>query len=422
MVGLLFVPVGSKEDGDDHHQRAGQHRDDDRQGDPGPFRGGYGGHGAGAVDHAARRLRGRDRAGRRGRSPRGRRIERKAVRLIRRGAHHRRDAAALVIRRRGEARLFRGLALRQHDLAQRRVQAADDRFQLGADQPDAGDAALAIFFEHPVDQHHQGFGERRAQPQQIGGGLGQDRRHDRRRAGFLKRHAPGQHLVQHHAERPDVGAFVQFQAVARLGAEVGVRPDHRAGLGQAGAVAQVRHAEIGQARGAIFGQQHVIRLDVAVNDVQSVGAGQGIGQVQRDIQHRFERQPALIVEQIAQGTAADKFHNQVMFGGIFKSVQQRDNIGMVQLAQGFSLAPETIHQIWIAFDDILVQQFDRDGLVRVYVGPAIHVAHATPPDQRVDLITSGNQCILAHRQIPVQVIRCEDLACGRSRSAAHHAV
>ncbi len=66
---------------------------------------------------------------------------------------------------------------------------------------------------------------------ELGRLLLQDRRHGLGGGLALERSAPGEHLVEHHAEREDVGAVVGDSAAGLLGRHVPDRAHHRSGVG-----------------------------------------------------------------------------------------------------------------------------------------------------------------------------------------------
>ena len=97
----------------------------------------------------------------------------------------------------------------------------------------------------------------------------------------VQRRRAGQQLVQQHAQRVDVAAGVDVEVVQLrlLGAHVLQRADHRAELGEQRLLGQLLagrlgHAEVDHLRhrlAVVQGDQHVGRLEVAVDDPLLVG-------------------------------------------------------------------------------------------------------------------------------------------------------
>ena len=106
-----------------------------------------------------------------------------------------------------------------------------------------------------------------------------------------ERRATGDHLEEHDAERVDVAAGVDADALGLLGGEVGGRAHDRTGLGQALlGVDGPGDAEVGDLHLALVGDQHVARLHVAVDDPVLVGVAEGGGHVGADVGGPLGRQ------------------------------------------------------------------------------------------------------------------------------------
>ena len=112
--------------------------------------------------------------------------------------------------------------------------------------------------------------------------LRQDRRH-RVGGGFsLEGPLAAQHLVEHGAERKDVGAMVDGQAAHLLGRHVAERPEHGAGVGlhvgDAGFLRRRRRDRLGETEvedlDVIVAPDHdVLGLQIAMDDAARVGGG-----------------------------------------------------------------------------------------------------------------------------------------------------
>ena len=110
-----------------------------------------------------------------------------------------------------------------------------------------------------------------------------------RRCGSAPANGPpaGDHLVEHHAERPDVGPGVHLLAARLLGRHVADGAQHDAGLGlqssesavdapiaSAAAVTQLREAEVQDLDEAVGPEHDVLGLEVAVHDAGGVRGAQ----------------------------------------------------------------------------------------------------------------------------------------------------
>ena len=85
-----------------------------------------------------------------------------------------------------------------------------------------------------------------------------------------ERRAPGQHLVEHGAERVEVAAPVRCPTEGLLGRHVRDRPHHHALHRQARAAQREREPEIAELGGAVLSQPDVRGLEIAVDDAAGV--------------------------------------------------------------------------------------------------------------------------------------------------------
>jgi hypothetical protein len=93
-------------------------------------------------------------------------------------------------------------------------------------------------------------------------------------------------LVQRDAQRVEVGPAVERQAARLLGREVAGRAEHHLPAGRRRQrVPGARDAEVGDERAAVGGEEHVVRLHVAVHDVALVCVAQSARDVLADADH-----------------------------------------------------------------------------------------------------------------------------------------
>ena len=76
----------------------------------------------------------------------------------------------------------------------------------------------------------------------------------------------GEHLVEHHAEGPEVGAPIRATAANLFGCHVRHCAERDAGARQARAIAQLGDAKVENLHEAVAGDHQVRRLDIAVHN------------------------------------------------------------------------------------------------------------------------------------------------------------
>ena len=95
---------------------------------------------------------------------------------------------------------------------------------------------------------------------------------------------PRQHLAEDDAPRVDVGAAIDGLAEQLLGCHVGGRAEHRSGTRQSRGFRpfDLRDAEIDDLHAAVRLDQHVLRLQVAMDHAGIVRRRQRAGDLERD--------------------------------------------------------------------------------------------------------------------------------------------
>jgi hypothetical protein len=170
--------------------------------------------------------------------------------------------------------------------------------------------------------------------------LGQDRVH----VVGGERGPSGQALEQQAAQREDVGGPSDLPlAAGLLGRHVARRAEHRAGAGERVAVDhQPRQAEIEQDRSIrrSVAQEHVPRLDVAMDDLAPVGHRERLRQPAHQQQAVVDRE-RLAVEPASQVFALEPLHDQEGVPIVEGAVRHMlHDPGVIQVGQEASLAFE----------------------------------------------------------------------------------
>ncbi len=212
---------------------------------------------------------------------------------------------------------------------------------------------------------------------------------------------PGQHLHQHDAEGPDVGAPVHLLAPGLLGAHVGRGPQQHAGLGHLGGEGG-RHRERGLRSGAgsvpdhRLGQPEVEHLDlslrrdldvgrlqVPMDDASLVGRLQGLGDLERDPEGLLDRQGAA-GDPLLQRLALDQLHDQEVDAVRLLHLVDAGDVGMVQGGQNLGLALEAGEALRI-LRERLRQHLDRHPPAQLRVLGLEDLAHPALAELAGDL-------------------------------------
>ena len=169
----------------------------------------------------------------------------------------------------------------------------------------------------------------------------------------LEQPLAGEHFVEHHAEGPDVGAFVYRLAFGLLGRHVGGGAEDHAGLGRGsgdgGRVIRLNHgrsAQLGEPEiqnlYRSFGRDlHVSRLQVAMHDSLLVRGFERIGDLPRDID-RFVERNGTLSDSVGQRRPFHQFHHQV----IRPDVVEMADIVMVERRDGSRFLAEAIAELF----------------------------------------------------------------------------
>ena len=167
--------------------------------------------------------------------------------------------------------------------------------------------------------------------------------------------AAGDHFVKHRAERKNIGTRIDLPAFGLLGRHVGDGADDRAFFGLKAfaerscvAVAasestvvlgQLGQTEIEQFYAAVLGDDDVGRLEIAMDDSGRVGAGEGVGNLNRIFQRVFQGQAAL-ADQLVERLAGDELHGNEIGAVGRADVVNVDDVGVIQGRGGLGLLHE----------------------------------------------------------------------------------
>ena len=187
---------------------------------------------------------------------------------------------------------------------------------------------------------------------------------------------PGQRVVQHAAERVDVGALVDGPAADLLGRHEVHRPDPAAGRGQpAFGEGVAREAEVAEVDLVVGAEQDVRGLDVAVDEPRVVRGVQRVGDMGHERRRVLRRERPGGGDTLAQIVAVDEPHGDVRPSVALAVVVDRDDVGVLDRRRRTRLAQEALANARIAEqpgrDDL-----QRDGTVETQLRGLVDDAHA----------------------------------------------
>src|SRR5262245_3570496 len=125
-------------------------------------------------------------------------------------------------------------------------------------------------------------------------------------------------------------------------------------------------------------EKNVLRLDVAMNDVQCMRSRECVGDLARNANGIGHGELLLTLEPCAQRLAGDKRHDVIQQATCVSAVEQRENMRMLDLCSGADLAQEAFRAERRA--KVRVQHLDGDVSIVLDVVREEDGGHATCAD------------------------------------------
>ncbi len=193
-------------------------------------------------------------------------------------------------------------------------------------------------------------------------------------------------------------------ALRLLRREVLGGPHHRAGGGDVGALA-AGDAEVGDPGAAVVVDQHVLRLQVAVDDPLAVGEARGVEDLAGEVDRVLGAHPAL--DQVLQLRAVDVLHRDEVGVAELAAVEDADHVRVLEAGGGLGLAAEALDEL-LVLGEAVVEDLDRDVAVELPVRGQPDVGHAAGADLVARAGSAGRRsspCAAAaiSRSIPAQL-------------------
>ena len=186
----------------------------------------------------------------------------------------------------------------------------------------------------------------------------------------------GEHLVEHDAQRVQVGARVDLATQRLFRRDVLARPEHAAGLRQTRLLQRTGDPEIGHAHPAVVADQDVAGLQIAVDAAPRVGGGEAVRDLRRDRDRVGDRDHPLLPEALPQIGAVDQLEHEVRAAVHVAAIEQLDGVRARDPLEDAGLAIEPGERLG-RLGGVEVQQLDGDLAARLLVGCAPDRGRAT---------------------------------------------
>jgi len=197
--------------------------------------------------------------------------------------------------------------------------------------------------------------------------------------------AAREELVEHDAAGVDVGARVRGARRDHLRGEVGDRSEDGTGRGRRRLGHGPGEAEVGDLDAAVRGDEHVLRLDVAVHQTRRVGRSEGVEHSLEHVERLAEGERAALAEHRAQVGPRHVLEGEVGGVAVAALVVHADDAGVGEPGGRPRLAPEARDDVG-PFREVRVHDLERDLAFEAAVHGSVHRCHAAARDARGDLV------------------------------------
>ena len=165
--------------------------------------------------------------------------------------------------------------------------------------------------------------------------------------------------MQDDAERVDVGLGVDALAARLFRRDVVARAENGAGLRLADGIERANDPEVGHLGEAFAVQEHVLRLDVAVDEPLGVRERECSTDLEPELEHAPDGERPAALDELLQVLAVDELEDDELLAVLLAAVDHGDDVRMRELCDRARLAPEALDVLRVAAV-LLVQDLQCD--------------------------------------------------------------
>ena len=210
--------------------------------------------------------------------------------------------------------------------------------------------------------------------------------HDRERGVGIERQAAGQGEEGGAAEIVDIGAEIDIDAIALLGAHEGWGADPDPDIGDiALRPVPLGQAEIGDLADAFRREHEIVRLDVAMDHALLGRHLQAERRLPHDVEHLHLAHAELLMQDLAEVLALDEFDDHEVDAQLrlFAEIVNVQDVRVVDLGQALGFAFEARDEVAVA-RQFRRQHLDCDAAIQAQLAGVVDRSHATLADLAVD--------------------------------------
>ena len=200
-----------------------------------------------------------------------------------------------------------------------------------------------------------------------------------------ERHFSRKQLVEHDADRIEIGGLVDRRTLRLLGRQVLRSADDRSRFGHL-TYACARDAEVRHLQSALAVDEHVVRLDVAMDDAVAMREPDRSEDLTRVVNCEVDRRGTTRDDQLLQRATVEVLHRDVVGAFRLAAVIDRDDVRMRKAGCVLRLTAEALDELIVAGVTV-VQDLDRDAPAEHLVFGQVDVRHPTRAELAQDAVT-----------------------------------